>query len=812
VRLPKGADLIPGEASGYSVALVPGTPPAEPKTVEVRLSKRTAGPQEIQLAARAPLEKAGAGLRTELGGFEVVDAARESGHLIVAADPLWHATCDPPRGPLHQVEEPREVALPGASVGKFEYVDGAFTLPVRIEPRKTRIGVEPSYVALVSADQITLRGTLKYSIRAGQVDRLSIELPGWQFDDVGPENAVMGMGEVSPAGVLSVPLIAGSSGQVELKLRAHQRIAPDSKSVTFELPRPQADASAPATLVIVADDDVELSPGEGIAGIVRQQVAPQQLRQFLEGSEATRQQDPLFYRADSGRPAKAQFVGGYRVHPRKVAVSASARLLLEESRVEQKLRYSVAYRPIEKLLVEMPVELARREGLQILVDGKPASALDIPGSVPSKPGLVRRQIPLSSPCVGFCELMLKYAVDVPRLQPQVRVACVVPLTMPCDGELVGNRVSIVAREGIDVRPKGDAWTASDPLAPASAVRSGLQLATKGPADRVELEIRLEDQSALGSTVVNRAWVQTWLTQAERLDRAVFRFTSNQKSIQLVLPGGVEPGEVELLLEGQPIAAHATPDGHLVVPLPGDETVRQRVLEAVYRLPGRRPEPGPMSLELPRLGRDAWNHRTYWQLVLPPKEHIVAASDSLTAEYAWGWTGLFWGRKPTLEQPQLETWCGARRLTDVPGETNRYLFSALGSVDQCTLRTAMRPSIVLASSGIALIAGLLLIYVPAMRHPLVLLLAAIGLGAGAVTYPALALLAAQAGAAGVGAAVLAGLLQRAFGRRRKAGRDLSSAILEKSSTFTRYRGPVAGNESPTETIAATVPAPSPPPTP
>jgi hypothetical protein len=229
---------------------------------------------------------------------------------------------------------------------------------------------------------------------------------------------------------------------------------------------------------------------------------------------------------------------------------------------------------------------------------------------------------------------------------------------------------------------------------------------------------------------------------------------------------------------------------------------------MYRFPGPRAAPGLLSLEFPRLGRDASVQRMYWQLVLPPKEHVVEPPASFSGEFSWGWNGLFWGRKPLLEQRQLERWCGARELADVAGDANRYLFSTLGPVSRCEVRTAMRPLIVMGASGIALVLGLLLIYVPALRHPAVMLVGAVLVGGAAILYPEPALLLGQAASLGVVLTILAGLLQRGVVRHRVIPpQEVSSSIIERSSTQTHYRPPAAGGEPPTETTAAAVPAPA-----
>jgi hypothetical protein len=115
----------------------------------------------------------------------------------------------------------------------------------------------------------------------------------------------------------------------------------------------------------------------------------------------------------------------------------------------------------------------------------------------------------------------------------------------------------------------------------------------------------------------------------------------------------------------------------------------------------------------------------------------------------------------LSQAELEAWAGLRHPGNSPAPTgmNVYLFSSLGRIESCEIVTAGRSTIVFASSGIALLAGLLLIYVRAARHPVVLLAAAALLAGLAAIYPELAMLAAQTSALGLALALLAAFLRQ-----------------------------------------------------
>ena len=108
--------------------------------------------------------------------------------------------------------------------------------------------------------------------------------------------------------------------------------------------------------------------------------------------------------------------------------------------------------------------------------------------------------------------------------------------------------------------------------------------------------------------------------------------------------------------------------------------------------------------------------------------------------------------------------------------NVYLFSSLGRFGPCEIVTAGRSTIVFVSSGIALLAGLLLIYVRAARHPIVLLAAVVILGGLTAICPELALIAAQASSIGLALALLAAFLrQMTVGSRQPLLPEVSSAL-------------------------------------
>ena len=836
VRLPPGASLVsdvPVGSNGYSVTPLAndGGAGLQQSLVEVRLTEKKSGSVEVRLATRRPHDLDGPEEWLELAGFEVVGAARQWGHVDIAADSDWQVRWGESLG-VRQVERlPLEDVVAG-----FDYHAQPYSLTARLVPKKTRISVEPEYRLLVDADRVQLKATLKYTIRGAKAFNLDVALPGWESEEVEPAWLVAVDGiTVTADDMLSIPLLQPSTRKMELQISAQWPIPEGSSSLVLPLPQPRADWLASAAVVVVPADNVELTPNHELMEgfLIRQPVgSPMDL--------PIRQQPPLFYRAEA---AEAVFAADFRVHDRKISVDVTSQVSLDEQagQVQQTLAYTIDYEPADYLTVEVPRSLAEGGQLEFQCDGQPVTPVVPPGSGNQQDtsGPIRMQIDLPQACIGACELKVRYPLrygdlvaGVTRLVRHEPIVLAFPLVMPGEGRLSSNRLYVTTPPEIKVSPSDGAravwegevqrslpWVGQSyvpprggrvrhPHVPPTAGQpAAVQLTTDRPTSQVELELELDKKE--GTTVVERAWVQTWLIPSARRDRAVFSLTSDQKELALIVPAGAVMDRVKVLLDGEQVAGRPDDGGRLIVSLPGDTPGDRYLLEVQSDFPRDRHFPGRLSIELPRLEGNVLEGNVregnvrvdwlYWQLLVPWNEHVIAVPSELTSEFTWKWDGYFWGRRPLLDQSDLEDWVGLKVPTDgspeqfSPRGVNCYLFSSMGNVQRVELRTAWRSWILLSASGAALVAGLLLIYVRLSRHPATLFAMAVVLLCVGMAYPEPMLLLAQAASLGLGLALLAGLLERTVARRRRATALLEppSAVLEKASTQTHYPAHSAG---------------------
>jgi hypothetical protein len=807
VRLPPDAELLAAEKPG-AYTLVPLDAPAGAgkalgqRSVEVRLARKTAGPVEIRLGCRRAYDPIKGQTWCDLAGFEVVGAARQWGAIAVAVGGDWQTFWGPSRETRQIDRLPDAFRKEEDIVAVFEYSAEPYVLPVRLASRKTRVSVEPEYVLLVDANQVSLEGALAYTIRGAKVSTLEIAAAGWELDQLGPESLVAADTVMADADTAWVPLLRPSSGAIEVHFRAHRAIPDGAASLTIPLPQPRGVSVGPASLAVAAADNVELAPRrQDIKGLVHQRTA-------LPVKLPARQQPPLYYRGVGG---EAVFAADFRIRSQQISVAAASLVSIahRSAAVEQKFSYSVAYEPIDQLTLSIPRALAAGRILARISNEAPAPLVVAAGDPAGDSPTVLARLALPEPRIGSCEVALGYSVPLPEPPSDRPAAVAVPLAMPADGELASNRLAVKADAGVRASLPKEKQNPKSPWLPADRdadfdPQADLSLASALRTSSVVLNLQRETDAAAGEIVVDRAWVQSRLTSAAREDRAVLQLATDRNELQCVLPADAAVAHAVVLVDGRAVEPRVLDGNRLLIPLGQRRACRGVSIELRYHFAGPRPPRGAMAFEFPRLLPGAWMRRMYWQLVLPANEHLLSGPDGFTGEFVWRWSGAGLGRTPVLDQSQLELWSGAEARDAVPDRSNVYLFSSLGRVRQADVWTASRTWIVLWASGAALAVGLLLIYVPAGRHPTVLLVGGAALLAVGLIAPEPTLLLAEAASLGMILTLVAWFLRRRLARRQYvvARGEPSAARIEMGSTHTIFRPAAAAGSRST--------APAPPP--
>ncbi len=327
---------------------------------------------------------------------------------------------------------------------------------------------------------------------------------------------------------------------------------------------------------------------------------------------------------------------------------------------------------------------------------------------------------------------------------------------------------------VSLNTKADdaSWKVND----SQARNNSLGAAREFVAERAELSLPLlvsaSESKPQSATIVERAWLQTWISGDIEQDRAVFRLRTSNSQTTIELPPDAPPGEVEVLVDAQPAEIVSQAAGRMVVrlgpdapnpgaavsPEPGTHTLEVRFRQAIQQSLLTR-----HLLTPPQIDGSTQLSQIYWQIILPGDEHIVGSPEELTSASEWQWLGSFWGRRPVMSQAELEAWVGASSQVAPSAADNQYLFTGLLPVSSISLLTAPRWLIVLVASSATLAILLGWFYLPTAIRPGLLVALIFAIAFTAVAYPTAAMLIGQASAIGVVLAMLSMLISRLLAR-------------------------------------------------
>lgn len=808
VRLPRGATLMAAEQPDYSVTQAvpsPGTSKDERQQplVDVRLKAKTSTPVTVEIKTKQGHDMTREGA-IELGGFDVAGAVRQSGIVAIHASDDWQVALIAKQGVLQTDDLPADMHG-DAVVAGFSYFGQPFSLSARVSPRQTRTSVEPSYVIQVGPHHLQLEGSLKYHIAGAKVFSFSIDLGEWQLDPASLERSALvnSSALVFAAGnSVLIPLKQASTGEIELKIRARKPIAPDAQTIAFTLPRLTADTVGSTELAVIADDNVVLTPRpDEMSGL-----SPAGLSSSIKLEP--RRKAPLLYRSDLADP---QFTAGIRTATRRITTRVVSEVTIGDgvAKVAEQITCNVEHEPAEWLRLDMPQALSQAGAVVVEWQGKRLPLEPIASDESHEDDRLPMQISFPEALLGDIDLTVSYIwPDEAFAHPPSGAATVraeVPLVMPGEGELVEARLTLFGEPRLQIEPIDKDWLVAE-SPPRETDKPKWVLSTSHSSASIVLGISPRASETEESLVVQRVWIQTWLTDGPRFDRAVFQFRTRERQVRLKLP----PGRVaeHFLIDGQANVSAVQGDllDERILTLPeGTLPDATHVLEVTYHLENRPGDAGQMSLKLPELDASAADGQSYWQLVLPGTEYLLSGPPPLANDFAWVWSGMGWSHQPLLDTGELEVWSRAHEQEGpLPRSVNVYLFSGRRLPSSAEIVTVTRPMVVLVASGLLLAVGLLWIYFPRLRQPSALFVAGVMVLATAAIWPDLSLLAAQGAVVGAILVALAAALERRLAPRPipPVLRGSSSSIVGRGSTHSHVRAGSPANLS-TQTAALAV---------
>ncbi len=810
IRLPPGMQLVAIDQPNVQLTVL--EPELDAATqqlsqiISARLANKTNGPIEVSVIAEMIRVNGAAEQPIEVGGFEVLNAIKQWGvlDLLVESDlsAIWIEGSN-----VRRVDDPpSDTQRAMRSLARFEFDAQPFTLQVQVVPKRTRITVEPTYVMYVDRRQLRLDATLKYKVRGSKTFNVDYEFQGWTIDRVGPDSLVQSDAllteKTSP---LSIPLVSTaipSTGEFELRVQAHRDLPIDANELACEIPRPIGSLLTPGSLVIVPADNVEVTPRSADLQGLTNDPLPSTMKL------PARQQTPLFYR-ELGGGTPARFAARLQVRQQTVTIAATGdvRIIGQRAQIDEQFSYTIAYEPLRNLEFDVPRALWEAGQMQVMLDDVPLPATlqpDPVGEIDPERATVR--VDLLSDRIGRLDLSVRYGLPLPRIDGDRPQVWPLPLVLPLlDGERKSTNTTLrVIHEGAyDIAVTGQGWTSSQRFTPQANLENAGEWTHGVGSEFLPLQLAPTQQANQGSVLIDQLWLQTWLTAAQRQDRAVLRLTTASPTLRVQLPPQVRDADLEVALDGRRTTSYVIDaEGVLTIELPRGRQTQSLTLELWYDFNNGRPAVGSLTLHAPHVLGSGAARRAYWQLVLPENEHLLFAPSELTPDMVWRWQGTHWGRVGSLSQRELEAWAGASTQAELPAATNAYLFSTFGPLPTLEVRTELRRNVLLASSGLVLVLGLALLYLPMVRHPAFLLVTGLGLVMLGANSPGVAMLAAQAAVVGLLCVLLARLLVSVLGPRSTPHRVLrtpASSGIDHRSTAAHVRSTDGGSHGTTATV-------------
>ena len=724
--------------------------------------------------------------RSESGGA-LVDAQKQTGKIVVSTP--------------GDSEDLRFDVTPGfgASVGSdgvsseqgdvFSFFAQPFTLTAQEYKRQEITNVKPEYRLTVENNETKLRARFKFSVYGKKATEFYVRLYDWKFTEQHGELLDLGRIDSDPeTGVTVLPLKAPADGEVliDLELVNDAELGAEKELRLFTLPTPEADRIEAAALVVVPSSNVEVDPDEANCAELSAS-SPRNLS--IEMPAASTAQPALYFRTNQATKtpdkefAPAVFAARVKRRDRELNATTELRAALSEKgeiRITQKFNFNVKYEDLAGITLVVPPALASANGsksttnFKYTVNGDAVPLYAVRDELDDLTGETLRRIPFNPHQIGAVEVAVQYVVQkgdfdlgaastkyvdlffLRALEKEVSSSDLV-FAAPIRVTTEHNYPDAASANAAPVADgKRGSWIYVKTETSEDGATKSLRFHADAPQTSARVECSIQNGDNIDAAVVERAWIQSWFSNAERVDRAIYRVTTSAPTLYVDLPAGARGDRVAVTLDKTPIkgvgdASRGYFDSawrRLILPVSEELRKREFLLDISYvisngeggnqtggssdvrvRANGRSRVSFPLiyaearNIEKPdeTVKKEAWIRRAYWQAITPADRHIVLSPDNWTPEYVVrrDGRGPYFRRAESTSSEELSDWMGVPRRSLGEQKVNTYLFSSYAPPRESEFYMFERPLLFLTGSGLALIVGLGLFYFPSFRSPVAL---------------------------------------------------------------------------------------------
>lgn len=832
IDLPSGYQLV--DVKGDTIQ-DPQIDPDEPGRVHLPLvdgnTDAADAPIEIHWTLQGEFPAVGTPL--VLDGFRVEGARYQTGHVAMKLLDNYRSTHKLGRF-VHRINVRGLPRTPAVSPLFGDDVASAWEIlrqPFRLE--FDLVEIEPRFVAepQLFLKLATSSADLVIEIPRAQVFRGAIEAfefhwPGWTdqgWQVAADESPELQFRYDEDSQKLRVGLAARQSsvdGRFAVRFKATRPII-GNNDVSLTLPALVAPTPPQPILVVgqAIDVDTELTA----ANEATTRPLSAQLKQLItlpeELGDGIVPADNYFRLA----PGVARFQARVMPQPRRITTSSSVVANYSDGKllVTQQVDYEVEYARIGsvKLMVPRPLQDIQ-VSFRLQADGNVE-----PIPLEARPGIEigtqqQADIQLDEDRLGSFRILADFELPAPEVYAITSVAVPIPLLQSTDAAFSSTRFELTGSGGIDAVLDTESWQSELDIENRPVWRAA------GSPAQVDLALRLGDLADSHRFSVPRVAITQVIQDVDRgiaQSWACYHIQGQVTTLALTFSAGVRMSRSPVFtwdghrLDSDHFRQTVTPGGGTEFRLdvsrfaPGTD----HLLQIDYRVSGRSEEgvlSGRHSLVAPQLAETVHVAETLWQVHLPVGQHLLSGARGHASRFSWQWQTLYFGRENDPGFDRAAEWLAipghSPRLPTTAGG-NSYVFTNYGAPDQFSIRSISQWSLVLLGAGLALLAGLVLLYIPHTRHAITFLAVGFVVAVLALWLAEPITLLLQPAVLGLTLATLAAMLHRRFGRRPSI--DLVSLIgtsrLQGTSREIRLGGEIGGPE-PSTAIHTSSPSPTP----
>lgn len=611
-------------------------------------------PAEIALAVAAKPVANTAPAVFSLDGFDVLGAVKQYGSVEITAPTTVDVRCSGDESVVRNESTAPATAVPdGRSVGSYKFTSQPYQLSATVARQAARVSCEPAYTVAIEGNQATLDATFKFRVRGVREAPLTIDLAGWVLESVSPSEAQVTTDDEASATSPSDPsknkLEIGLGNGREMTVRVTARKPILEGRIEFDVPKVEGVSLTPANWTIRPDANVVVVPNE--------------VRGLSAETRGSASSGTLVYR-ENVTGEGAHFSGAVRSAVRQLAITRRVQAVANRQglAVEELWEARLSHGTTEELSIVPP---AGAESFSVTLQGQP-----VPNETVEVDGKPIFRIALGKTPPRDLHLRFSYAIAFPEATEQKPAPFELPLVSPrFDGD-----VRWTSGQGY-VEWDGPIFLnlTSKPLSRPTAESSRkyrLALSNEDLGESVGLTLSLGAGASQNSTVIPRAWMQTWLAEGSRRDHVVWRLvTDRSRVVTEINPANF--AETAFLLDGRVVAPTIIGD-RLAIELPA-----QRSFEGTYVLEAwlLKREDDRTSIDFPVALDDARPRQFLWHLTPPNDQWMLTSPTGFTSEMGTVWPFGMGESTSAIDVEKARRWIGLTVPHDEGMSPPKYALSA-----------------------------------------------------------------------------------------------------------------------------------------